>query len=98
MGTKKVLARNCKECEYALSCCKNGFLYCNRADDPSFIFEVQDMRGTCLYDLPGARLSQSEIQKRDSAAAEQRLRFTDFLNNASRTVAQWPQWKREVLG
>jgi hypothetical protein len=98
MDKENVLARNCKECSYALSCHKEGYVYCNRLDNPSLVFEVPDTKEMCLYILPGRRLLESEILERDSAAKVERLRFTNFLDSASRTIAQWPDWKREVLG
>jgi hypothetical protein len=91
------LAEYCGECEYCILTPRDtGF--CNRVDDPDFVFPVSETRSQCLYERPGFKISREEQQRRKDKAIADDLCHKKHMEQISKMIDSWPEWKRNLLG
>jgi hypothetical protein len=77
---KEKYAKNCGECQYIFPReDKKG--YCDRLEDPDYVFLVPLAKTRCIYGNPGLKISKEELNQR---LKESKLAGERFLENAKK--------------
>ena len=93
------LAESCRLCEYYHPHGHaKGQGSCNRLDDPSYVYAVRADQIICLYQTSGKKISEEEHKEKLRKARINLKSFESSLENATRIVASWSQWKRDGCG
>jgi len=93
------LAKSCRLCEYYLP---HGEFrdqgICNRLDDSDFTYSIQAENEQCIYETPGATISESDYAIELKKKQEKHRSMIATLERAERIADSWPDWKRNALG
>ena len=93
---KKELAEKCGECQFIVYLSRNYSQgVCDRFEDTTLIFRVSLDRNKCLYETPGLKISQEEIEKRKAESLRKYNNLVKSVERACKEIASWPKWKQD---